>query len=157
LECYNNQFVALQIHVASLRTWVVCELVVKVLFPIVFGCVLNQSHGHRLLIDVLQFVILICRDIKKNYRSGLFLITSLKKMCLMWVERAHASIEIIDFWGFSTFHFFLHTFDKRKDHNMLAFMFDPRFKNMWLATMFLGHENSIIMVVKYDQKYYYLY
>ncbi len=30
-------------------------------------------------------------------------------------------------------------------------MFDPRFKNMQLVTMYLGHEN-VIVVIKYDEK-----
>ncbi len=54
--------------------------------------------------------------------------------------------------GFSTFHFFLHTFDKRKGHNMLVLMFDPKFKSMRLITMFMGHENATIVVVEYDEK-----
>jgi len=39
--CYNNQLVVLQSHVPSWKTWVVCEVVVKVLSPIVFSYVLN--------------------------------------------------------------------------------------------------------------------
>lgn len=34
---------------------------------------------------------------------------------------------------------------------MLALMFDPRFKSMQLVTMYLGHEN-VILVIKYDEK-----
>jgi hypothetical protein len=39
--CYSNQLVVLQNHVPSQKTWVVCEAIVKVLFPIVSTCVLN--------------------------------------------------------------------------------------------------------------------
>jgi len=39
----------------------------------------------------------------------------------------------------------------RKNHNMLALMLDPRFKNMCLVTMFLNHENAIVMVAEYDE------
>ncbi len=46
--------------------------------------------------------------------------------------------------------FFLHVFHKNKNHNMLALMFDPRFKNMQLVIMFLGCENVIVVVVEYD-------
>jgi len=50
------------------------------------------------------------------------------------------------------FIFFLHAFDKKKGHNMLALMFDTRCKNMWLVTAFLGLEIVIAIVVNYDQK-----
>jgi hypothetical protein len=38
--------------------------------------------------------------------------------------------------------------DRKRGHNMLALMLDPRFKNMRLITIFLGHEN--VIVVEYD-------
>jgi hypothetical protein len=50
----------LQSHVPSPRIWVVCEVVVNILSPIVNGCILNQSQGHWLLLNALQFVILTC-------------------------------------------------------------------------------------------------
>jgi len=50
--------VALQSCVPSPRTWVVCDMVVKVLSLIVTGCVLNQNCEHWLLMDALQFVII---------------------------------------------------------------------------------------------------
>lgn len=55
----------LQSHVPSPRIWDVCEVVVKVLSPIVNGYVLDQSQGHWLLLDALQFIILI-KIFKKN-------------------------------------------------------------------------------------------
>jgi hypothetical protein len=35
---------------------------------------------------------------------------------------------------------------------MLALMLDPRFKNMRLITMFMGHENASLVVANYDEK-----
>ncbi len=35
---------------------------------------------------------------------------------------------------------------------MLVLLFDPRFKKMRLITMFLGHENVVIVVVEYDER-----
>jgi hypothetical protein len=51
---------------------------------------------------------------------------------------------------------FLHVFNKKKGHNMLVLMFDPRFLKMQLV-MSLGHENAFIMVVEYDKNCCYLY
>ncbi len=47
---------------------------------------------------------------------------------------------------------FLHAFDRKRGHNMLTLMFDPRFKSMWLVTTFLGDENVVAIVVEYDIK-----
>jgi hypothetical protein len=44
---------------------------------------------------------------------------------------------------------FLNGFDK-KGHNMLALMFDQRFKNMQLVVNYLGCENTFSLVVEYD-------
>jgi hypothetical protein len=30
-------------------------------------------------------------------------------------------------------------------------MFDSSFKNMWLVTIYLAHENVIVAIVKYDE------
>jgi hypothetical protein len=36
---------------------------------------------------------------------------------------------------------------------MLVLMFDPRFKNMCLVIIFLGHENAVVIIVHgYDEK-----
>jgi len=37
--------------------WHICEIVVDCFSPIVYACVLHQSHGHWLLNDVLHFLI----------------------------------------------------------------------------------------------------
>lgn len=57
-----------------------------------------------------------------------------------------------NFGGSSTFISFLHAFDRKRGHNMLTLMFDPRFKSMWLVTTFLGDENVVAIVVEYDKK-----
>jgi predicted Na+-dependent transporter len=38
------------------RTWVVVEVVIKVLLPIIIGCVLNESREHWFLGKALQFI-----------------------------------------------------------------------------------------------------
>ncbi len=47
---------------------------------------------------------------------------------------------------------FLHAYDRKRGHNMLVLMFDPRFKIMKLITIFLGCENGVVIVAKYDQQ-----
>ncbi len=46
----------------------------------------------------------------------------------------------------------MHAFDRIKGHNMLAFVFNPRFKSMQLVTMYLDCENFVVIVVEYDEK-----
>jgi hypothetical protein len=48
---------AIQSHVPSPKTWAICDVVVKILSPIVTSYVLNQSCGHYLLGDALQFIL----------------------------------------------------------------------------------------------------
>jgi hypothetical protein len=48
---------ALQSHVPSPKTWAICDVVVKILSPIVTSYVSNQSCGHCLLGDALQFIL----------------------------------------------------------------------------------------------------
>jgi hypothetical protein len=47
---------------------------------------------------------------------------------------------------------FLYIFERRKGHNMLALVLDPRFKSMRLVTMFMGHEDVTFVIVEYDEK-----
>jgi len=53
---------ALQNHVHSPKMWAICEVVMIFLSPTIYGCVLNQSQGHWLLVDALQFIILTSRN-----------------------------------------------------------------------------------------------
>lgn len=54
---------ALQSCVSSPSISVVCEVVMKVLRPIMTICNLNYSHGHCLLNNTLQFVITKTREV----------------------------------------------------------------------------------------------
>jgi hypothetical protein len=54
-----------------------------------------------------------------------------------------------------TFISFLYAFDRKRGHNMLAFMFDMWFKNMWLMISYLGHDYTIV-VVEYNEKLFIL-
>lgn len=48
---------ALQSRVPSPKTWAICDVVVKILSLIMTSYVLNQSCGHYLLGDALQFIL----------------------------------------------------------------------------------------------------
>ncbi len=63
-------------HVPCPRTWAICEAIVKVLSQFVSKCVFNQSRGHWLCVNALEFVILTTRAFEKSWPLGLFLLTS---------------------------------------------------------------------------------
>ncbi len=54
------------------RTWAICEAIMKVLSQFVSSCVFNQSHGHWLLANALQFVISIVGTFEESWPLGLF-------------------------------------------------------------------------------------
>ncbi len=64
--CYSSQSMVLQSHVPSQKTWVVCEVVVKVLSPIVSSSVLNYNPEHYLFAKALEFIISTCRNIHEK-------------------------------------------------------------------------------------------
>jgi hypothetical protein len=47
---------------------------------------------------------------------------------------------------------FLETHEKRKTHNMYLLMLDPQFTNLHLVSLFVGREQNIYIVKKYDWK-----
>jgi hypothetical protein len=51
--CYSHKTMVLQSHVPSQRTWIICEVVIKTLAPIITLCIMNQNNGHWLLGDTL--------------------------------------------------------------------------------------------------------
>jgi hypothetical protein len=52
--------------VPPLLTWQIFQIIVDYLSPIVIACVLNWSHGHWMLIDVLNSIISYSLKLKKD-------------------------------------------------------------------------------------------
>ncbi len=81
--CYNMKSMALQNRVPSPQTQVVYEVIVKILSPIVYGCVLNQSCVHSSCLQMFyNLSYQLVETFDKSWPLGLFLIALLKKMCL---------------------------------------------------------------------------
>jgi myosin-crossreactive antigen len=47
---------------------------------------------------------------------------------------------------------FLKVYDKRKAHNMIPLMLDPRYKNLCIVSSFVGREQGVALVEEYDRK-----
>ncbi len=58
--------------------------------------------------------------------------------------------EIINVFDF--FLSFLKVYDKRKTHNMIFLMLDPKYKNLCMISSFVGKEQGVIPIEKYDTK-----
>jgi hypothetical protein len=110
----------------------------KVLRLIMTSCDLNYSHGHWLLNNTLQFVITKIREVHDETINVVVpnnVGDEKAKAFDIELTKNHDSHEAPNVGSFSTF-FFLHGFDKKKRHNVLALMLDPRFKNMWLVAYY---------------------
>jgi hypothetical protein len=51
---------------------------------------------------------------------------------------------------------FLKVYDERKVHNMISLMLDLRYKNLRVVSSFVGREQNVVLVEKYDRKSLYL-
>jgi hypothetical protein len=58
--------------------------------------------------------------------------------------------EVINVFNF--FLSFLRVYDKRKTHNMISLMLDPKYKNLCIVSSFIGREQGVVFVEKYDRK-----
>jgi hypothetical protein len=68
---YSKQSVVrISVRVPPPPTWHVAQIVVNVLFVVVTTCVLNQSHGHRFLSDVLHFAIIMNTKIIEELQNS---------------------------------------------------------------------------------------
>ncbi len=72
VHSYNKQIVVrISVHVPPPPTWHVAQIVVDVVSLLVTTCVLNQSHGHWLSSDALQFVITMNTKIIEELQNPL--------------------------------------------------------------------------------------
>jgi len=47
---------------------------------------------------------------------------------------------------------FLKIYDKKKGHNMISLMLDPRYKSLCIVSSFVGREQGVAFVEEYDRK-----
>ncbi len=112
-------------------------------FLIVFTCVLNQSHGHWLLSDALHFTILMSLKLKEENK----VVPSFKSLM------KDDSIIVDELALLDSFLSFLMKYENKKTHNMISLMLDPGFKSLWIISSFVGWEQGVSLVEKYDKKF----
>lgn len=103
----------------------------------------------------LQFIILTCQDFKQYLvievipNSLVDLEANLKFFFFeeMMVKMKQEMLVIL-----FIFHLLLIVFTRKKWHNILAMMLDPKFTNICLINSYVGQKSPIILVVEYDKQ-----
>jgi hypothetical protein len=134
-------------------TWHICRIIVDFFDLVVSTCILNQSRGHWLLSDALNYAISISLKFKDEIYSTTFDNLMEKAGNVVYELSCLASnIKIIIVQVLDFFLSFLKKYGKRKAHNMPSLMLDPRLKTLHLVSSLIGHEQGKAIVEKYDKK-----
>jgi len=128
--CYSKQtIVRITSRVPPPLTWHIFLIVMDCLPPIISACVINQSHGHWLLSDVLHFVISLSLKLKEENKSirsfeSLMEDDSIisNELSLLAFNIRREVINVLD-----SFLSILKKYENKKAHNMISLMLDPRF------------------------------
>ncbi len=116
-------------------------------------CVLNQSVGHWLLFNALNSIIIISFKTKEevNVRPFEFLMDDDLGISFKFANFAlYIRLEV--FWVLDSFLSFMRTYNEKKAHNMLALMFDLRFKSLRLVFSYVGKEQRVSIIEEYDRR-----
>jgi hypothetical protein len=113
-------------------TWQIFQTIVDCLSPIVFACVLNQSRGQCVLHDVLHSTISMSLKFKEENQvlpsfESLIDDDSIvnDELSLQASNIRREVVNVLD-----SFFSFLKVYDKRKAHNMISLMLDPRYRSL---------------------------
>jgi hypothetical protein len=153
--CYSKH-IAVRVNgrVPPLRTWQISQIIVDCLSPIVSTCILNQSHGHWLLSDVLHFVISMSLKLKDGNKIILSFESLMEDNSIIYDELSLLAFnirrEVINVLDY--FLSFLKKYENRKAHNMISLMLDPWFKSLHIVSSFVGREQGVTLVEEYDRK-----
>jgi hypothetical protein len=135
-------------------TWQIFQTIVDCLSLVVYVCVFNSSHGHWFLNDALHFAISTSLKLREEYQvlpsfENLMDVDSIvsDELSLLASNIRREVINVLD-----SFLSFLKIYDKRKAHNMISLMLDPRYKSFHITSSFVGREQNVALVEEYDRK-----
>ncbi len=118
------------------------------LSPIVFACFFNQSCGHLLLSDALNFTISMSLKLKlKNqvFPSFETLVDDdsivVDELALMAFNIRKEVCGVLD-----SFLSILTKCKNKNTHNMISLMLDHKLKNLHIISSFVGHEQGVNLV-----------
>jgi hypothetical protein len=115
----------------------IAQTVVDSLITAVFVCLLNQSRGHQLLSDVLNWTITITLKFQEEIINHVIpnnMVDDDTGRCMLnWMSWLSTSIDGL-FLAWILFLSFLLRFEPKKAHNILCLMLDPQYKNLHIVT-----------------------
>jgi hypothetical protein len=114
---------------------------------------MNQSAGHWLLFHALNSIITISFKTREevNVRPFEFLMDDDLGISFKLASFA-LNIKFEVFWILDSFLSFMRTYNEKKAHNMLALMFDLRFKSLHLVSSYVSKEQGVSIIKEYDRR-----
>lgn len=153
--CYARQNLGLQSPEPSLQSWAVARAVSEILLPVLSQIVMNQTRGYWFLSDALAATLSLSIDLRDERWISTSKVTTsdgvgndfdgdLLAFKMRMREEVLGVLE--PFLSFAT------VFSRRKAHNMLALMLDPRFKGLGLVRDYVGADKVVGIVFDYDMQ-----
>jgi len=135
-------------------TWQIFQIIVDVLSLVVFARVFNQSKGHWLLSNVLNFIISICLKLKEDTWILVFFDNFIEQKSIVILELDFLTLE-------KRFEVFFKNklwkkYEEKKAHNIMFLMLDPRFKNLCLVPHLLTLSKAMSLLMNMIKKALYL-
>ncbi len=144
--CYSKQTnVQVSSCIPPPITWFICQIIINYLSLVVSTCVLNQPIGHCLLSNALNSTITMTSKAKDEMHLKHFFESLMDDDTGVFLELTILASNIkLEVFGVSdSFISFLRTYEEKKTHIMLFFMFDPRFKNLHLVSSYVGKKQGM--------------
>ncbi len=117
-------------------------------------CIFNEHCGYRLLLDVLLFVIKLYVQLSKDRLELQAKVDVVKNMDMdTKVKQFGVNMQEQVIIVCRPFLDFMDSFKFAKTHNMLAFMLDPKFKDLSLVGNYAGHFLAIEITCAYNSQF----
>ena len=124
------------------------------LSPIVYACILNQSHRYWLLSDALASTISMSvkfemerNDLECRLWAAIRLDIFDSKLLLLTARMCDQVVCVL-----APFLSFMKVYEPSSANNMLALMLDPCYKELTIVGNYLGREEATHIAQEYDQK-----
>ncbi len=133
----------------SCLTWQISQTIVNFFFKVDYTCVLNQSCGHWLFSNALHFTISMNLKLMEENQvlpsfENLMDDDSIvnDELFLLASNFRKEVINVLDF-----FLSLLKVYDKRKAHDMISLMLDPRYKGLRIVSSFVGRNKVLFLLI----------
>ncbi len=137
--------------VPSLLILYVFQIIIDIISPIVNACVFNQYCGHWLFSNALHAEITMSLKLKEQFKMTPFMFNLIEDGIAMVLELLNIKKQVCDFLdGFLSFPT---KYEKKKTHNMLILMLNPRFESFKLVASFSSWKQIVSMVKDSDKQF----